>query len=126
MAEDSAAPDTPASPSAGAAAGSDLARLLEAERRLEAMLAERRAEAERIVDDARRWARRRTAEVDGEIRAAEEELVARIRDETKRRVGEAREEGRRRAERWRAAAEDVGSLADLVVRRVLGAGDDGP
>ena len=126
MAEDSAAPDTPAPSSAGAAAGSDLARLLEAERRLEAMLAERRAEAEEIVDDARRWARRRIEEVDGEIRTAEEELLARIRQETKRRVREAREEGRRRADGWRSAAEDVEPLAEMVVRRVLGAGDVGP
>lgn len=120
MPDDSAAPDSPGP----RPAGGDLARLLEAERRLEAMLAERRAEADRLVEEARIWARRRAGEVDAEIRSAEEELVERVRGETERRVREAREEGRRRAGRWRAAAEqEVGPLADLVVRRVLDAGD---
>lgn len=97
-----------------------LALLVETEDRLEAMLAERREEAARLVEEARRETAARLAgletslaEDQGEIRAA---IEARAREQASASARDAEE----RAQRFRGIPDArVEALARFVVERVL-------
>lgn len=119
---DAAADDVPGRPSDGASGPrSDvLARLLEMEARLDAMVAARRREAEDLVEEARDEAARLLERVESEVRDELEERRRQIREEGRRRVARARREAAAAARRWRALPpSDREELARLAVRRVL-------
>ena len=104
---------------------SALARLVETEDRLEAMLAERRAEAARLVEAAGSEAAGSLAALEGAL-AAEE---ARVRSEVEARSREAAEAavraGECRARRYRSVPEDlIVALAREVAGRVVDPGWD--
>lgn len=103
-----------------AAADGALARLLAAEARLEQMLADRRADAEREVEAARVRAREVLDGLDAEL-AAEARVTA-GQEERRRAEAVARLEtaSARALARWRAVdGPEVERLADWVVRQVI-------
>lgn len=97
-----------------------LGRLLEAERRLDAMLEERRREAERIVEEARDEAGGRRARHEAELRDDAERTRIEIEAGADRAVSEVRERLAEVARRYRAVDEaTIEALADEVVRRLV-------
>jgi hypothetical protein len=100
---------------------SALARLLEVETRLEAMLEEARAESAAMLDLATERAERRRDSLAAELAAADAELSARLAVDARRRIAE--EEAALAAVRARyesvneaAAAEHARWLVDQVLR----------
>lgn len=104
----------------GVAEDSDLGRLLAAESRLEASLAEERRRADATVEAAREQAR---AVRRDEAARLEEELVemrARVRDEHRDAVEEIRRRADRRARRYRETTDErVEQLARAVAERLV-------
>ncbi|HEY6808653.1 MAG TPA: hypothetical protein VI160_07680 [Gemmatimonadales bacterium] len=111
-----AAAARPAAP----AAGSDLARLVETELRLEAMLAAVRTDGARRVAAVRERAQAREAALDAELAAAARELQSEIAAERARREAEISAAGRREAEWYdRVPAGRIAALAADVVQWLI-------
>lgn len=100
--------------------GSDLDRLLETERRLEALVAEARAEAAAAVARAREEAERREKEEEAHVAAAVRELEQTFAREVEDREAEVRRIAAAEAARYRAVSPDgVTQLAVRAVARLL-------
>jgi vacuolar-type H+-ATPase subunit H len=106
-------------------AGGSLRRLLAAERRLGAVLEERRDQADRIRREARKYADSRTQELENRIAEELEGLRRDVETETERTLAEIRSRGHRGARRYeRAAAEEVNRFAAMVVAAVTAPEDE--
>lgn len=101
--------------------GSDkLEQLLAVERRLDAMVEERRREAERIVEEAREEADRTRTRHEAELREGADRMRIEIEAEADRAVTEIRDERARDARRYRAVDEvTIDALGDEIVRRLV-------
>ena len=109
-----------------AAPESALARLLEVESRLEAMLEEARVHADDIESEARERAGLRAGALEGELAAADTELSAALAAEAEARI--ARERALLAEARARYDAVDAAGLAahaDWVVEQVLRMASEG-
>jgi hypothetical protein len=99
---------------------SDLERLLELERRLEALLGDARRDAARLVADAETTAAQRDAAVQADVAAAAAALDQRIEAERAQREAAILAEAERDAARFDAvSASRLETLAGLIVRRVV-------
>ncbi|HMU62052.1 MAG TPA: hypothetical protein PKA66_09725 [Gemmatimonadales bacterium] len=104
----------------GSAQQSALARLLEVESRLEAMLEEARAESAALLEGAAQRAERRHDSLAAELAAADAELSARLAVDAETRIAE--EEAELAAVRARYEAVDEAAAAEharWLVERVL-------
>lgn len=111
-----------------AAPDSALARLLDVEFRLEAMLERARADADAILEEARGRAEARAGAVAAEVAAADAGLSATLAAEASARIAEERKALARLHSRYEAVDEGgVEALAAWVVERVLeSAGAEAP
>lgn len=106
----------------GPVADQDLDRLLEAEDRLAARMEQARAEAQALLARADREAETRRRNVDEAAAAQRLEMHRKIEQERERRLRETTAHWQERAGRLDAIPEErLAQLADLLVRRVLGA-----
>ncbi len=104
--------------------GSDLARLLETEARLEGELARAREEATRLVTAARADAAAREAALAADLETASRQLEATVEAERELRHRGIAEGAAREAERFdRVGPEQVAALARYVLGRVIEGGD---
>jgi vacuolar-type H+-ATPase subunit H len=106
--------------SAVPARAGDLEALLELERTLAQRLAAARAEADRILEDARADVAKREAALEAELAASAEELRTRLTAERDRRLAAVAEDGRQRAAAWDGAADSAvvraaGMVADALI-----------
>jgi vacuolar-type H+-ATPase subunit H len=100
----------------------DLGRLLAAEARLETMLADARAEAARLVAEARAAAAARETGLDAEIEREAAALDARLSAERAGREAEIAAQAEASARRYDAIGQPrVGALAARVVERLVAA-----
>ena len=119
-------PRAPASGEAHVPALTDLDRLVETERRLEAAVAEARREAERIVTAAREEACLREQRLERECQEALDAVRADIEAERDREIAEIGADAARRVRAFDTVpAERVAELARYVVDRVIGEPPEG-
>lgn len=112
-----------AAPHRPAAAPGDLARLVETELRLEASLADVRAEARRLVADARQAADRRAGAAAAATVEARARFAAELAVERDRELAAIAAAAARDAARYEGIAKDrVEALARLVVTLIVGEG----
>lgn len=101
--------------------GGELARLLQTEARLDAVLRGAREEAGRLVTAARDRAQAEQAGLAGELEADGRELAQAITEERRRREVELTDAARREVERLeRVTPQEIEGLAQYVLGRVIG------